>query len=121
VYAPENLPRAEAPNAAARAATSTPEAAGASIPEAGPSLAAELEAIRPAKARLARGDAAGALQQVQQYRASFPKGKLGVEATVIEIEALVALGQRARAQKLAEPLLTGDSPYAPRVRSLLGL
>lgn len=85
-----------------------------------PSLAAELDAIRPAKARLASGDAAGALAQVRQYRAQFPKGRLGVEATVIEVEALVALGQRSAAERLAAPLLKGDSPYAARLRTLLG-
>lgn len=85
-----------------------------------PSLAAEMDAIRPAKARLASGDAAGALAQVRQYRAQFPKGRLGVEATVIEVEALVALGQRSAAEKLAAPLLKGDSPYAARLRTLLG-
>jgi hypothetical protein len=85
-----------------------------------PSLAAELDAIRPAKTRLAAGDAAGALAQARQYRARFPKGRLGVEATVIEVEALVALGQRGAAEKLAAPLLKGDSPYATRLRTLLG-
>jgi hypothetical protein len=84
-------------------------------------LGAELAALRTAKSALAQGNPTVALQQVRDYRAQFPRGKLGVEATVIEIEALVALGRRAQAQKLAEPLLTGDSPYAPRVRSLLGL
>jgi hypothetical protein len=85
-----------------------------------PSLAAELDAIRPAKARLASGDARGALTQIRQYRAEFPNGKLGVEATVIEVEALVALGQRGAAERLAAPLLKGDSPYAARLRTLLG-
>ncbi|HEX2878902.1 MAG TPA: hypothetical protein VHO25_05135, partial [Polyangiaceae bacterium] len=89
-------------------------------PVAEPSLAAELDAIRPAKTRLAAGDAAGALAQVRQYRSQFPKGRLAVEATVIEVEALVALGQRSAAEKRAAPLLKGDSPYAARLRTLLG-
>jgi hypothetical protein len=89
-------------------------------PATEPSLAAELDAIRPAKARLAAGDAAGALARVRQYRAQFPKGRLAVEATVIEVEALVKLGQRSAAEKLAAPLLQGESPYAARLRTLLG-
>lgn len=85
-----------------------------------PSLAAEMDAIRPAKTRLASGDARGALTQIRQYRAQFPNGRLAVEATVIEVEALVASGQRSTAEKLAAPLLKGDSPYAARLRTLLG-
>jgi hypothetical protein len=99
---------------AAQVQTALPEA-----PTAEPSLAAELDAIRPAKTRLAAGDAAGALAQVRQYRTQFPKGRLAVEATVIEVEALVALGQRSAAEKQAAPLLKGDSPYAARLRTLL--
>jgi hypothetical protein len=117
VYQATDLPVAPSVGSAKvdKAQPGAPGAAGAE-----PSLAAEMDAIRPAKARLASGDAQGALAQLRQYRAQFPAGRLGVEATVIEVEALVASGQRGAAEKLAAPLINGDSPYAARLRSLLG-
>jgi hypothetical protein len=50
------------------------------------------------------------------------KGKsLGVEATVLRIEALVKKGDHARASALASSFLAAHpkSPYASRIRALL--
>ncbi|HTM46995.1 MAG TPA: hypothetical protein VL137_18690 [Polyangiaceae bacterium] len=88
-------------------------------PAAG-NLTAELAALNVAKTQLATGDAASALRTVQQYRTAFPQGKLAPEATVVEVEALLALGKKAQAATVAGPLLKSDSPYAARLRSLLG-
>jgi hypothetical protein len=109
-------------SAAASADTDSADAKGAKpaspVPAAA-NLTAELAALNAAKTQLASGDAADALRTVQQYRASFPHGKLATEATVVEVEALVALGQKAQAARVAGPLLNSASPYAARLRSLL--
>lgn len=118
LYQAEDLPLDVEQSAGAQG---TPRVTTSKPAASKPELGAELAALRSAKSSLAQSNPGAALQQVRDYRTQFPRGKLSVEATVIEIEALVALGRRAQAQKLAEPLLTGDSPYAPRVRSLLGL
>lgn len=85
-----------------------------------PALAAELAALKAAKVSLADGDAASALKLVNDYRRAFPSGRLGQEASVLEVEALLKLGERDKAERLAEPLLSGQSLYAARLRSLLG-
>lgn len=84
-----------------------------------PSLADELAAIRAARATLARGNASGALAAVAEYDKKFPVGRLKQEARVVEIEALMRLGQTAKAERIAQPFLKNQSPYSERVRSLL--
>jgi hypothetical protein len=85
-----------------------------------PALAAELAALKAAQSSLASGDAASTLRLVRDYRRAFPGGRLKQEATMLEIEALLRLGEREKAERLAEPLLSGQSLYAARIRSLLG-
>jgi len=86
------------------------------------SLPLELEAIEGARAALTRGDASRALKLLDQYAARFPKPRLGAEATLLRIEALVARGDRATATRLGKAFLEREprSPYARRVRSLIG-
>lgn len=83
----------------------------------------ELAALDLARSALARGDGAGALRSVDAYRTTFPRGQLGREATVLEIEARLRTGDRSTAERLGRTFLQSapDSPLAPRVRSLLGL
>ena len=75
-----------------------------------------------ARSALARGDATGTLRAIEAYRSTFRRGQLGREATVIEIEARLRMGDRANAERLGRGFLqtAADSPLAPRVRALLG-
>jgi outer membrane biosynthesis protein TonB len=101
---------------AARAPKSAPSASS------GSTLADEVKALGRAKAALSAGNPQQALRELDAYRAAFPAGKLGQEATVTRIEALVASGDRATAKRLGERFLShsAKSPYAARVRSLIG-
>jgi len=96
----------------------TPDAHAASTP----SLAEEVAAIKSAKTALAAGDPSQALHELDAYRAHFPHGRLVQEAAVVRIEALVRAGNTAAANAAADRFLAGNegSPYAARVRSLVG-
>ena len=85
-------------------------------------LAEELAAVETARALLARGDAKGCLAQLALYDKTFPRGVLAQEAVVLRIDALVRSGDRAGARVLADRALAGNrsSPYAARIRSLVG-
>jgi hypothetical protein len=85
-------------------------------------LAGELSSLDRARSALAQGNASQALALLDDYSAHFPRGALSTEATVLRIEALVRSGDRASAITLAHAFLAANatSPYAPRVRSLIG-
>lgn len=85
-------------------------------------LPLELEAIDEARQALASGDHARASRLLDRYSARFPKPRLGAEATMLRIETLVAAGDRAGASRLGKAFLkrAPNSPYARRVRSLIG-
>jgi hypothetical protein len=107
----EDLPTLEAPADGAK---------GASAPAA--SLADEVAAIKGAKVALASGNAALALRELDAYRARFPRGRLAQEASVVRIEAQLRSGNAEAASSAADRFLSAnpDSPYAARVRSLVG-
>jgi hypothetical protein len=69
-----------------------------------------------------RGAPAVALQIAAEHAQRFPRGQLGSERTLIQIEALHRLGRDAEARALAGRVLAGASGglYAERVRQLLG-
>jgi outer membrane protein assembly factor BamD (BamD/ComL family) len=87
-------------------------------------LSVELELIDSARRALAQGNQSprAALHKLDEYRRRFPNGRLRTEATILRIEALMAAGDRAAASRLAKSVLdrAPNSPYARRVRSLLG-
>ncbi|HEU5073285.1 MAG TPA: hypothetical protein VFU02_03915 [Polyangiaceae bacterium] len=85
-------------------------------------LPLELEAIDNARKALAQGNAALASRLLDRYAARFPKPRLRAEATVLRIETLIARGDRAAASRLGKAFLQNNSksPYARRVRSLIG-
>ncbi len=114
--APE-LARAPAP---ALAAPSDPAPAAPAAAE--PSVRAELASLDQARAALAAGDAPRALSLLDAYAAAFPRAAMGQEATVLRIEALARAGDVAAARRLGSSFLESHpgSPYAARVRSLLG-
>ena len=83
-------------------------------------VASESQAIGVALRKLRQNhDAQGALAALEQYRTAFPNGRLGAEAGLIRVEALLALNDRAAALRL----LDDDSTvgHGPRARELLVL
>jgi hypothetical protein len=115
-----SMPETEpAPRPPANTATrrGLPAAAGkdaSSLPE-------ELSALESARRALVAGDAKRALQQLDEYARRFSKPRLGTEAAVLRIEALIANGERARANQLGRDFLAKhtNGPYERRVRSLM--
>ncbi len=118
----DELP-SEAPRAAhaKEGAAVAPSDAAVQLDESpvGSSLAAELALIRRARSALGAGNAAEALGLLAEYQASFAAPQLGSEALVVRVEALLRLGRKEEARRLAAPLLTGDSPYSQRLRALV--
>jgi len=114
----EALPEAEAA-VAAEAPAPVPRAV---VPSKVDTLPLELEAIDNARSALASGNAALASRLLDSYHARFPKPRLRAEATVLRVETLIARGDRAGAARLGRAFLTSNpkSPYARRVRSLIG-
>ena len=89
---------------------------------AGKSIAAEIESLDRARARLQRGDARAALGALDAYRRAHPAGVLQQEASLLRIEALVRSGDAAAARRVARAFLRDypQSPHVARVRALLG-
>jgi hypothetical protein len=81
-------------------------------------LREEVAALGLAKAALDRGAAQEVLAHVSAYRVRFPRGRLGPEATYLEMEAELLRGNRGRARKLAGELTGVASPNATRVREV---
>jgi hypothetical protein len=107
---PLETPQAEvpAPKLDARAASS-----GA--------LSAELGMLDVARSKLGSGDARGALGVLEDYSRKYPRGRLGLEAEVLRIDALSRAGEAAAAKKRAEAFLKRHpkSVLAQRVRRYL--
>jgi hypothetical protein len=93
-----------------------------SSPEGAKSIALEIRALDRVRALLESHDPRAALAQLDEYSRNSPRGALGQEATLLRIEALVAVGDTARAGTLAERFLR-DHPntlHEKRLRSLVG-
>jgi hypothetical protein len=114
---PADDPKPEPVRVAAKASASAPpDHAGA------PSLADEVASLDAARTALAGGDASGALRALDDHDRRFPGGALGPESTVLRVEALARRGDRAAAARLGKAYLDAHprSPYASRIRSLIG-
>jgi hypothetical protein len=94
--------------------------APASVPS-GSSLAAESLLLEQARGEM-RSAPATALRLATEHGQRFPRGQLGSERTLIQIEALHRLGRDGEARSLARGMLAGGSTglYAERIRQLLG-
>lgn len=105
------------PHLGVRVAHARPEAGPASV-----TLAHELSSIDAARARLARGDAEGALTKLDAYTRGYPRGRLALEAEVLRIDALDQSGRTSAARERAEAFLRRHphSVLAARVRARLG-
>lgn len=114
-----------APVEASNAKTAAPSpsvavAAGPSPSERNNLLLREAQGVGAARAKLAGGDASGALEELRSLDREVPKGGLGQERRVLAIEALAASGKRDQARELAKAFLDANpsSPYAPRLSPL---
>lgn len=65
------------------------------------SVAAETSLLDQARAALAEGRSADALELVDRYRARARTKLLGPEATILEVESLYTAGHVGRARRLA--------------------
>ncbi|WP_441292544.1 hypothetical protein ACSRUE_21050 [Sorangium sp. KYC3313] len=120
--------QASAPPIPAPAAASPPRPKSAA-PRAGSAPGAPSDAlgeqvamIDRARDALAAGDAAGCLAALDAHDSKFPRSAMGEEATVLRVEALIRLGDRARAAELGQRFLASrpTSAHASGVRALLG-
>jgi len=84
-------------------------------------LSAELGVLDVARSKLGAGDARGALGVLDEYSRKYPRGRLGLEAEVLRIDALSRAGETATAKKRAEAFLKRHpkSVLAQRVRRYL--
>jgi len=87
----------------------------------GSSLAEQVQSLDRARVSLGSGNAAGALGEIARYRNAWPHGVFLTEASVLEIEALAALGERSLAAARASSFVAAhpDSPQADRLRALI--
>jgi hypothetical protein len=85
-------------------------------------LSGELGMLEEARRALSARNYGLALTTLDGYTQKFPRRKMGSEATVLRIETLVAKGDDAAARELGRSFLRAQprSPYAKRVRSLIG-
>lgn len=120
------------PSASATPA-SPPRAAFALVPdetEPAPSASSKRDMLKDEAAVIERAgnavrrhDGPGALAALGEYRQRFPHGQLSLEASVLEVDALVASGQRDAAKRAAQRFLAAhpESPSAKHLRSIAGL
>ena len=87
-----------------------------------PDLGAEVSALEEVRRELASGHVVVSLGLLDAYDRRFSKPRLGPEARLLRLEALIASGHVDRAAKLGERLLADqpDGAYGQRVRTLLG-
>ncbi|MDF2694831.1 MAG: hypothetical protein K0S65_3214 [Labilithrix sp.] len=102
--------------------SSAAHVAKAASPAASTDLAGEVRALERVRVALTEHRVTDAREGLRSYERTFPTKLLEKEARALEIEALLAEGRRDEAEALARVFLatSGDTPYATRVRSLIG-
>lgn len=84
-------------------------------------LAAETRLVRGAIERMrTRGDALGALANLDQHRSQFPNGLLRTDAEMVRVEALLALGRDTEALLALERQDVGSLPRAVELQLARG-
>jgi hypothetical protein len=85
------------------------------------SIAEETRAIDRARQALSAGRAREALNELDRYRAQWPKGVFTSEVLVLRVEAKLKLGDRGTAVREARALIDAlpNSRYAARLRTLI--
>jgi hypothetical protein len=120
--APSSLAEQPAPaEATSGKKPDAPRAHASAEPQPSP-LTEEIASLDVAREALAAGNAARALQDLDQHDRDFPRALLGHEATVLRIEALTQRGDHASAARLGTAFLAAHprSPHASHIRSLIG-
>ena len=86
-------------------------------------LVTQVAALERARAALSAGRARQSVALLDRFDRSFPRSSLAPEATVVRVSALLALGQRAQATKLARAYCRsgGRGAYGHRLMALVGL
>jgi TolA-binding protein len=99
-----------------------PERPTRPLPAEAANLTEELSMLENARRALSAKDYGLALKTLDAYSRRFPRRKMGSEATVLRIETLAAKGDDAAAGEIGRAFLRAQprSPYAKRVRSLIG-
>lgn len=84
-------------------------------------LAHEIALVDAARAALAREEPAAALSIIERHEVEILHKSLGVEAALLRIDALLALGRRADARGVARRLLASGlaGPHASRLKQLV--
>ena len=79
-------------------------------------------ALDEARKALGSGDAPRALSLINAYHWKFPRGSLGIEATVLRIDALQRAGRAGEAKRRARAFVKRfpKSPHAERMRRIAG-
>ena len=110
------------PEEAPPAVSAAPPPSKAAFPDIDePKGLAEETAFLERARRALKTDPGFALLLVREHGTRFPRGKLGAEKSLIEIEALYRSGRHAEARALAEQKLASSAGdlYSERVRTLL--
>lgn len=121
-------PAAEAPTLSVDSlplAPPEPNRAAAAAPSAmsADSLREEILQIDKVRAAIRRGAPAQALDELDTYRARFPRGVLQQESLVLRVQALQAAGRTAEATALGQSFLARHpkSPHAEKIARILGI
>jgi len=85
------------------------------------SLAEQVQSLDRARVALGSADPGAALREIARYRQAWPDGVFLTEASVLEIEALAARGERSLAAARASAFVAAhpDSPQVGRLRALM--
>lgn len=120
VTAPEPAAPAPEPGVTASHVTAS-HVAPPHVEERRRTLAAEVALIDRART-LARSSPGESMTALDEYARTFPRGALHDEAAVVRVEALLAAGRRADAERAAQPYLRDrpNTPIARRMTDLLG-
>jgi hypothetical protein len=84
-------------------------------------LTRETKVLELAHKALAEHDPRTALGVLDRYRAQFPDGSLASEAVLLRVQALLAIGDRAGAQALADSYSAANpgTPYSKRIKEIV--
>ena len=109
-------PRAPAPRARSLPSASAPSPSSPVPPET--TLQTESASLLRGRQLLRSGDCEGALTQLQESAARFPRGGLAQEREVLAVEALACVGRAPEAAARADAFLHDHpaSAHAPKVR-----
>jgi hypothetical protein len=117
VSPPRHLPPSRGAGEGNRKATA-PERGGPIVAEeAGEKPRSEVESLARAQGKLARGQAAEALELVLAHRREFPRSALSAERLAVQVLALCQLGRTLEAERAFEEFerLAPSSPLGPRL------